>query len=82
MVGNDAWDGSTFAIRQRGSQYWTGTVKVWKGGYWGMGAHGRRDSGEGSGQWLVDDWILLESCWDWYTNKIGTPSITLCFCKK
>merc|ERR1719264_1271318 len=46
MVGTDAWDGSTFAIRQRGSQYWTGTVKVWKD--LDIGAHGRRDSGEGS----------------------------------
>ena len=60
MVGNDAWDGSTFAIRQNGSQYWNGTVKVWRG--LDIGAHGRRDSGKASGQWAANDRITLGGC--------------------
>ena len=70
MLGTDNWDGSTFGIKQTGSQDWTGTVKVWKETTANGGAHGRRDSGADSDQWTADDTIILQSC-------EGTPSKTI-----
>ena len=64
MVGNEDWSGETFDVIQKGSQSWAGLVIVWKGNS-NHGAHGRRYSGGGSGQWAKGDSIELKSCVDY-----------------
>ena len=60
------WHKETFEVFQYGfGQYWRGRVLVWKTNPAGdSGAHGRRASGSGPGQWKPNDTIQLTSCED------------------
>ena len=60
------WHKEKFEVFQYGNNtYWHGRVLVWKTNPAGdSGAHGRRESGSGPGQWKVNDEIGLTSCVD------------------
>ena len=58
MVGFNDWDGKTFNIIQKGSLTWSGSVIVWKGTT-DSAAHGRRNQGSSTNQWVTGDTIEI-----------------------
>ena len=57
LFGYSGWNAKTVEVVQRGSQTWTGTVKVWS-----ERRDGRRDEGEGEGQWQAGDTLTAKAC--------------------
>ena len=59
MVGYNDWNGKTFNVIQKGSLTWSGSVIVWKGTS-DSAAHGRRNQGSSTNQWVTGD--IIEIC--------------------
>ena len=67
MVSERDWNAKTYEVIQRGSNSWTGTIKVWNSSS-EYGVNGRRVIGEtgikntAAGEWAQGDTIQLKSC--------------------
>ena len=59
MLGRTNWNRETLDVTQKGSQEWSGKIKVFMGP---MGAYGRRAYGVNGGQWKQNDIIELQTC--------------------
>ena len=62
MLGRTDWGPETIDVIQKGSQEWSGKIKVFKENDSNKGAHGRRADDENPGQWQQNDIIELQSC--------------------
>ena len=62
MLGRSDWGPETIDVIQKGSQKWSGMIKVFKENDSNNGAHGRRADDADPGQWQQNDIIELQTC--------------------
>ena len=62
MVGETEWDDKTYEVIKRGSNSWTGMIRVWDGSTGQYGIAGRRDANPAAGHWAQGDTIQLKAC--------------------
>ena len=62
MLGRTDWGPETIGVVQKGSQEWSGKIKVFKEDASNNGAHGRRAEDADPGQWQQNDIIELQTC--------------------
>ena len=62
MVGETDWNGKNYEVIQRGSNSWTGMIKVWDENIGAYDTHGRRSAGSAAGNWAQGDTIQLKAC--------------------